>query len=155
MTSRELLALTVIALPALAAVLVLLAPTGLVTGLVRFASVPVAALAFALTLLALRASGKPVIGDWLVVAETADLVIGIGTRHIEHAGTPVEAKLCAARRAAFNSALVGARPMFTGVAKLMSPSENGNGSSNWRAFCVPAFAITRLGSAEVKYMTLV
>ena len=43
-----------------------------------------------------------------------------------------------------------ARPMFTGVAKLMPPSRNGNGSNTWRAFCVPPFAITRLGSAEVK-----
>ena len=71
-TSRELLALTVIALPALAAVLFLLAPTGLVTALARFASVPVAALAFALTVLALRASGEPVVGDWLVVDAPAD-----------------------------------------------------------------------------------
>ena len=77
MTSRELLALTVIALPALAAVLFLLAPTGLVTGLARFASVPVAALAFALTLLALRASGKPVIGDWLVIDVAGGLLVGV------------------------------------------------------------------------------
>jgi hypothetical protein len=76
-TSRELLALTVIALPAFVAVLFLLAPTGLVSGLARFASVPVAAFAFALTLLALRDSGKPVIGDWLVIDVAGGLLVGV------------------------------------------------------------------------------
>ena len=54
MTSRELLALAVVAVPTLAAALLLLAPTGLIAGLARFASVPTAALALALTVLALR-----------------------------------------------------------------------------------------------------
>ena len=77
MTSRELLALTVIALPALAAVLFLLAPRDLVTVLARLACVPVAALALALTVLALRASGEPVIGDWLVIDVAGGLLVGV------------------------------------------------------------------------------
>ena len=56
MTSRELLALAVIALPTLAGVLFLLAPRGVVAVLARLACVPVAALALALTVVALRAA---------------------------------------------------------------------------------------------------
>ena len=77
MTSRELLALAVVAVPTLAAALLLLAPTGLIAGLARSASVPTAALALALTVLALRAPDEPVIGDWLVVDVAGGLLVAV------------------------------------------------------------------------------
>jgi hydrogenase-4 component F len=76
-TSRELLALAVVALPALAAALLLLAPTEVVSRLARWAAVPSATAALALTVLALRASAEPVIGDWLVVDVAGALLVGV------------------------------------------------------------------------------
>jgi len=76
-TSRELLALAVIAVPALATALFLLAPLRLVPRLARLAAVPTAVLALALTVLALRAPGEPVIGDWLVVDVAGGLLVGV------------------------------------------------------------------------------
>ena len=68
MTSRELLALAVVAVPALAAALLLLAPTGLIRR-ARARGLPCRRrrLRSRSTVLALHAPGEPVIGDWLVV----------------------------------------------------------------------------------------
>ncbi|MDX6439219.1 MAG: hydrogenase-4 component [Gaiellaceae bacterium] len=77
MTSREYPALALIALPALATVLLLFAPTSLVQGLARLAALPTAALALTLTVLALHASAEPVIGDWLVVDVAGGLLVGV------------------------------------------------------------------------------
>jgi hydrogenase-4 component F len=76
-TSREVLAVAVIALPALAMMLLLLAPTGSVPRLARLAAVPTAVLALALTVLALRAPGQPVVGEWLVVDVAGALLVGV------------------------------------------------------------------------------
>jgi hydrogenase-4 component F len=76
-TNRELLALVLIALPALAAVVLLLAPAALVSGLARVAAVPTAAVALALTVLALRSASDPVVGDWLVVDVAGGLLVGV------------------------------------------------------------------------------
>lgn len=77
MISREALATAVPAAPALAVALVLLAPGRAVVTLARFAAVPTAALALALTAEALRASGDPVVGDWLVVDVAGALLVGV------------------------------------------------------------------------------
>jgi hydrogenase-4 component F len=76
-TSRESLALAAIGLPALATVALLLAPAGMVPRLARVAAVPTAALALTVTVLALQASGEPVIGDWLVVDVAGALLVGV------------------------------------------------------------------------------
>ena len=77
MTSRELLALAVIVVPAVTTVLLVLAPRRLVPGLARAMALPTAALALALTVLALHAPGHPVIGDWLVVDAAGGLLLGV------------------------------------------------------------------------------
>lgn len=77
MISREALATAVPAAPALAVALVLLAPGRAVVTLARFAAVPTAALALALTVEALRAPGDPVVGDWLVVDVAGALLVGV------------------------------------------------------------------------------
>jgi hydrogenase-4 component F len=75
--SREVLALAVIATPALATMLILVAPTPLVSVLARVAAVATSALAFVLTVLALHAPGDPVIGDRLVVDVAGGLLVGV------------------------------------------------------------------------------
>ena len=77
MTSRELLALALIALPALAAVLFLLAPGGLVPALARLAALPTAALALTLSILALGSPSEPLIGDWLVLDAAGGLLLAV------------------------------------------------------------------------------
>ncbi len=77
MTSRELLALALIALPALATMLFLLAPSGVVPGLARLSALPTAALALTLSLLALRSPSEPLIGDWLVLDAAGGLLLGV------------------------------------------------------------------------------
>ena len=77
MTSRETLALAAIALPAFATVLFLLVPAGLIPALARAAAIPTAALPLTLMVLALDASGDPVIGDWLVVDAAGALLVGV------------------------------------------------------------------------------
>ncbi len=65
------------ALPGLAAVIFLLAPTSLVTTFARLASVATATLALTQSILALRASNEPVIGDWLVVDVAGGFLVGV------------------------------------------------------------------------------
>jgi hydrogenase-4 component F len=75
--SREALATAVTAAPALAVVLVLLAPRRLVTPVAQLAALPVAVLAVALAVQALRSPGDPVVGDWLVVDVAGALLVGV------------------------------------------------------------------------------
>jgi hydrogenase-4 component F len=75
--SRESLATAVTAAPALAVVLVLLVPRRFVTRAARVAALPVAALAVALAIEALRSPGDPVVGDWLVVDVAGALLVGV------------------------------------------------------------------------------
>lgn len=77
MTSRELIAAAMIAVPAGATGLLLLVPPRAVPGLARAATVPTGALAAALTVLALRTPGDPVTGDWLVVDVAGGLLVGV------------------------------------------------------------------------------
>ncbi len=77
MTSRELLALAVIVIPSFATVVILLVPVNLVSGLARVTALPTAAVALALAVLALRESGAPVVGDWLVLDVAGGLVVGV------------------------------------------------------------------------------
>jgi len=76
-SSREAIATAVTAVPALAVVLVLLSPRRFVTPLARIAALPVAALAVALAVEALRSPGDPVVGDWLVVDVAGALLVGV------------------------------------------------------------------------------
>jgi hydrogenase-4 component F len=76
-TSRELLALALIGLPAGTTVLLVLVPRRLVPHLARLAAVPTAAVAVALTVLALRTPGEPRIGGWLVVDAAGAILIGV------------------------------------------------------------------------------
>ncbi len=77
MTSRELLALAVIAVPSATAALLLLAPRRLVPVLARAGAVPTGAAALALTVVALHAPGEPRIGEWLVVDVAGALLVGV------------------------------------------------------------------------------
>lgn len=77
MTSRELLAEAVIAVPTLTTVLLVLAPRRLVPGLAVVAAVPTAALALALTAVALLSPGEPLVGDWLVVDVAGALLAAV------------------------------------------------------------------------------
>jgi hydrogenase-4 component F len=76
-TSRELLALALIGVPALTTVLLVLAPQRLIPVLARVAAVPTAALAIALTALALQAPGRPHVGGWLVVDVAGAILVGV------------------------------------------------------------------------------
>ena len=77
MISREALAAAVTAAPALAVVLVLLAPRRVVAPVARLTALPVAALAATLAVQALRSPGAPVVGDWLVVDVAGALLVGV------------------------------------------------------------------------------
>ena len=77
MTSRELLALAAICIPALATVLLVVVPHRFVSVLAQGAAVPTGALAVALTVLALRSPEDPIRGDWLVVDVAGALLLGV------------------------------------------------------------------------------
>ena len=77
MISREALAIAVTAAPALAVVLILLAPRRFVAPVAQLAAFPVAALAATLAVQALRSPGAPVVGDWLVVDVAGGLLVGV------------------------------------------------------------------------------
>jgi hydrogenase-4 component F len=76
-TSRELLALAAVCVPALAAALVALAPRRLVTPLALAAAVPTAVPALALSVSILRAPDDPSVGDWLVVDAAGGLLVAV------------------------------------------------------------------------------
>ena len=77
MTSREALAVGVVAAPALGAVLVALAPRRAVTAVATGAALVTCALALALAAVALADPGDPFVGDWLVVDAAAGLLVGV------------------------------------------------------------------------------
>ena len=77
MTSRELIATGVIAVPACTTILLTVVPARVVPGLARVAALPTAALAVVLTVLAMRVPGDPVRGDWLVVDVAGALLVGV------------------------------------------------------------------------------
>jgi hydrogenase-4 component F len=76
-TSRELIAAAMIAVPATTTALLVLVPRRAVPGLARAAALPTGALAAALTVLALRLPGDPVTGDWLVVDVAGALLVAV------------------------------------------------------------------------------
>jgi hydrogenase-4 component F len=76
-TSRELLAAAMIAVPALTAALVLVVPRRLVNVVALAAAAPTAGLALALAVQALRAPEDPVVGDWLVVDVAGGLLVAV------------------------------------------------------------------------------
>ena len=77
MTSREALAVAVVAAPALGAVLVALAPRRAVTAVATGAALVTCALAIALSAVAFTEPGNPFVGDWIVVDAAAGLLIGV------------------------------------------------------------------------------
>lgn len=77
MTSRELIAAAAIAVPACTTVVLALVPARFVPGLSRAAAAPAAALAVALTALALRTPGDPIRGDWLAIDVAGGLLVGV------------------------------------------------------------------------------
>lgn len=77
MTSRELLALASVGLPALSAVLVALCPRRAVAGVALAGAVASAAAALALAGLALVHPDAPYVGDWLVVDAAAGVLVGV------------------------------------------------------------------------------
>jgi hydrogenase-4 component F len=76
-TSREALALAVIAAPALAAALVALSPRRFVTRIAIAAAVPIGGLAIALAAIALGDPGNPFVGDWIAVDAAGGLLVGV------------------------------------------------------------------------------
>jgi len=76
-TSREALAVGVVAAPALGAVLVALAPRRALTAVATGAALVTCALAIALAAVALTGPGNPFVGDWIVVDAAAGLLIGV------------------------------------------------------------------------------
>jgi hydrogenase-4 component F len=76
-TSREALAVGVVAAPALGVVLVALAPRRAVTAVAAGAALVTCALAVTLAAVALADPGDPFVGNWLVVDAAAGLLIGV------------------------------------------------------------------------------
>jgi hypothetical protein len=66
-----------LALPALTTVLLAVAPARLVPRLARAAAVPTAALAVALTALAVSRPGDPIAGEWLAIDVAGGLLVGV------------------------------------------------------------------------------
>ena len=77
MTSREALAVGVIAAPAIGAALVALCPRRVVTAVATVAAVATCVLAVALAAVALTGPADPFVGDWLVVDAAAGLLVGV------------------------------------------------------------------------------
>lgn len=77
MTSREALAVGVVAVPALTAVLVAFAPRRAVTAIATTAALVTCALAVVLAAVALTDPGDPFVGNWIVVDAAAGLLIGV------------------------------------------------------------------------------
>jgi hydrogenase-4 component F len=76
-TSRELVAAAALALPAFTTVLLTVAPARLVPGLARAAAVPTAALAVALTALAVSRPADPIRNEWLAIDVAGGLLVGV------------------------------------------------------------------------------
>ena len=77
MTSAEALAAALLAVPTLTAGVVAVAPTSLVRRLALLGSVPTAAIAVALAVLALHDLGRPTVGAWLVVDPAGALLVAV------------------------------------------------------------------------------
>ncbi len=77
MTSREALAVGVVAAPAFGAVLVALSPRRAVTAVATTAALVTCALAVALAAAPLADPGAPFVSDWIVVDAAAGLLIGV------------------------------------------------------------------------------
>ncbi len=77
MTSRETLALAAVAVPALVAALVALAPRRLVAGVALAGAVPTGGLALALAGIAIGQPGSRLAGDWVAVDAAAGLLVGV------------------------------------------------------------------------------
>ncbi len=77
MTSREALALAVVATPALAAVATAVAPRRMVRGVAVAGAVAAAAAAATLSAISLASPGSPLVEKWLVVDAAAGLLIGV------------------------------------------------------------------------------
>ena len=77
MTSRELLAVAVPAVPALAAVVVSLAPRRAIPTIGLLAAGVSGLLALSLAAAAIASANDPIVGDWLVVDGTAGLFVGV------------------------------------------------------------------------------
>ena len=76
-TSREALAVAVVAAPALGACSVALAPRRAVTAVATGAALVTCALAIALSAVAFTEPGNPFVGDWIVADAAAGLLIGV------------------------------------------------------------------------------
>ena len=77
MTSRELLALLVVAVPALAAALVAVAPRRHVHVAATIGALASSAAAAALSIVALSSPGSPLVEPWVVVDAAAGLLVGV------------------------------------------------------------------------------
>ena len=77
MTSRELLALLVVAVPALAAALVAAAPRRHVHVVATIGALASSAAAAALSIVALSSPGSPLVERWVVVDAAAGLLVGV------------------------------------------------------------------------------
>ena len=77
MTSREALAIGVVAAPALGAVLVGVSPRRAVTGVAVTIALVTSGLAAVLGSVALARPGEPFVGDWIVVDAAAGLLVGV------------------------------------------------------------------------------
>ena len=77
MTSRELLAVLVVCVPAAVALLVAVAPRSAVTRLALVGALPTGGLAVALAAVALRSPGAPYAGTWIVVDAAGGLLVGV------------------------------------------------------------------------------
>jgi hydrogenase-4 component F len=76
-TSRELLALLVVATPAAVALLIAVVPRGAVMRLAVTAALPSAGLALALAAFALHSPGRPFADKWVVVDAAGGLLVGV------------------------------------------------------------------------------